>query len=181
MTNPQKRSETRPGRSFWLIAAEIHNVRACLMGIFAGLFFLGGLAVSLMLMAWGIAAHRKTTAANGQDNSWFRFGLLSVGLTLATIIVTALLLFPGNHAGAPTGNDYIGMLLLAGLLGASPGVGVRLASSVMRSPQEEQEQEQEQRARAKRGAGARIVINSSGTEKEMALPLRTPKKWNFYR
>ncbi len=101
------------------------------MGIFAGLLFLGGLVVSLILIIWGIAAHRSRTVASGKSGMWFRFVLLSVGLTIATIIVAYLILFPGSHGGAPTGEDYISMLLLAGILGASPGVGVRLAASVL--------------------------------------------------
>ena len=101
------------------------------MGIFAGLFFLGGLAVSLLLITWGIVAHRRTAAAAGKSDMWFRFALLSVGLTIAMIIVAVLLLFPGSHSGSPTGQDYVSMLFLAGFLGMSPGVGVRLAASLL--------------------------------------------------
>lgn len=106
------------------------------MGIFAGLFFLGGAALSLVFIAWGIAAHRKTAAAGGKGGMWARFALLSIGLTIATIIVAMLVLFPRSHSGAPTGEDYISMLFLAGILGLSPGVGVRVAALVMSANRE---------------------------------------------
>jgi hypothetical protein len=110
------------------------------MGIFAGLLFLGGLAVSLVLITWGIVAHRRTATAAGKSGLWFRFALLSVGLTIAMIIVVALVLIPGGHGGAPTGQDYVSMLLLAGLLGISPGVGVRLAASLLNLNREANDQ-----------------------------------------
>jgi hypothetical protein len=110
----------------------ILKINGCLMGIFAGLLFLMGLAVSLILITWGIAAHRRAAAAAGKSDMWFRFALLSVGLTSAMIIVALLVLFPGSHGGSPTGQDYVSMLLLAGFLGMSPGVGVRLAASLLK-------------------------------------------------
>lgn len=101
------------------------------MGIFAGLLFIVGLAVSLILITWSIVAHRRTAAAAGKSGMWFRFALFSVGLTIAMIIVAILALIPGSHGGAPTGEDYVSMLLLAGFLGMSPGAGVRLAPSLL--------------------------------------------------
>lgn len=110
------------------------------MGIAALFLFVGGLIASVLLVIWGIVIHRRSTIAKGQSGMWFRFFFLSIGLTIATAIVTALVLLPDGGSGAPTGSDYLSVVAVAGLIGASPGLGTMFAALVFRAIRDGKEQ-----------------------------------------
>ncbi len=99
------------------------------MGIFALLFFVGGLFACIPLVITGIAIHRRSTTAKGKSGVWLRFTFASIVLAIMVVgagvlIVTSV----SGGGGAPTGTDYLSMLLFAAVLGASPGIGSILAA-----------------------------------------------------
>jgi hypothetical protein len=102
------------------------------MGIFAGLLFIGGVIACIPLVISGVAIHRRATTAKGLSARWLRFTLASLAMAIVVVGAAVLFLLAGSGGGgAPTGEDYISMLLFAAILGASPGIGSILAASLL--------------------------------------------------
>lgn len=102
------------------------------MGIIAGLLFFGGLAACIPLIILGVSIHRSSAKAKGRGSAWIMFTLTTIISIIAVAGIGLLFIVKGvSSGGAPTGSDYLSMLVFAAVLGLSPGVGSIIAAIVL--------------------------------------------------
>ena len=95
------------------------------------LVFIVGLGACIPLMLLGIRMHRRRATGTSWGPDWHRFIVLSVGITIATLFASVLVLNLGN-GGALTGGNYLRLMAFAVIVPLSPGIGTIFAALVMR-------------------------------------------------
>ena len=111
------------------------------MGIVAGLLFFGGLVVCIPLIIIGISMHRSFAKSKGQGGAWLLFILTSIVSAIAMAGMGVLYVINGvSSGGAPTGNDYLTILIFATVLGLSPGLGPIMAAILLNFIKSEKEE-----------------------------------------
>ena len=101
------------------------------MGMIAGFVFMIGLAVSGLLVFIASIIEQKTGKGLGGEKRWIN--LFIAAMLSVLIIYIGFFIYPAiDSSGAPTAEAYERLLIQAGIIGLSPGLGRLFAVIIQR-------------------------------------------------